>query len=233
MSTDGTDQKRQRRGPRTSEPEIIPVVSSQVPEALREAADGELLPAQAPLLASILDALSEAAPGRAWLELSLADPRIDWAALQVDPRGAFDASVPREQRSPRTTLPDGGALEVRIIAQRGVAQVRRLARDPKKDPLGHLWKDTRVPTGAAVGAAAGLLLSRGRAAVAAASAVAGGVVGWRMGESAPRVIWILEHLGDEGTWRARRMVAAGRAGSDGEHRDRTFKSPLKPRWGRG
>lgn len=170
--------------------------------------------APAPLLSvgmfdEIIRSLEAAHHERVHLEISLADRRVDWEHLGLDPHGDFSPSSPRQDRRPRWPLEDGGSLEGQVFAQRGMVRLWRYAKNPERDPLGHLVKDTRVPKGAAVGAVAGLLLSRGRAVAAAAGAVAGAAAG-RWADQRPRAIWLLEDVRHDGRWRARRM-ATGRA----------------------
>lgn len=162
------------------------------------------------LLDEIIRRLETEHHTRVHLELSLADKRIDWRELGVDPRGDFGASAPRGVLRPRWPLRDGGCLEGRVHAQRGILRVWRLLRDPARDPVGHVVQDTRMPVGAAVGAVAGLLLSKGRAVAAAAGAVAGAAAGHWV-DQRPRAVWILEEVTADGQWRARRLSVGMRS----------------------
>ncbi|MFN3200856.1 MAG: hypothetical protein ACE366_20825 [Bradymonadia bacterium] len=162
------------------------------------------------LLDEIIHRLEADHNARVHLELSLADRRIDWAGLNVDPRGDFSPSAPRHVHRPRWPLKNGGCLEGQIFAQRGVIRIWRFLRNPSEDPVGHVVHDTRMPTGAAIGAVAGLLLSRGRAVVAAAGAAAGAATAHWV-DRRPRAIWVLEDVSPDGQWKARRLSASMRS----------------------
>jgi hypothetical protein len=137
-----------------------------------------------------------------YLELSVWDQRIDWPSLA----GGYEvlpAHNHGQTRDTRLSLPDGSSLHIHYFPQRGRVRFHRDRRDPIRDPLGHLFEDTRTPTGMLIGALAGMLLPPGVGSALLGAATGALVANWM--DTGPEHVWEIAELRPTGGWTAWRV----------------------------
>lgn len=136
-------------------------------------------------------------PGRAFLEVALADQRIDWHAITRAGNGGLPALGHGQDADARYSLGGGRSLHTHFFARRGVARMHLDKVDPRRDAVGHLVTDTHIAHGAGVGGLLALAASATPWGILL-GVVLGGAAG-AAAEDPPKVVWHLRTWGWDGS----------------------------------
>lgn len=149
--------------------------------------------------------------GRPQLQFAFSDARVDWASIGRCDNGGLPAVDCGQSNDCRFSRPDGSSVHAHWFPRESLVRFHRDKVDPREDPLGHVFTDTRAPWGLLGGGLAGLLLSRG----SGWGALVGAAVGTALGVASEAIptggVWLLDTVREDGSWTAHRLGDEQRA----------------------